>query len=154
MTQIGNRKAYGSRIEDAISRYQRYAVTFSLAIFDIDTFKSINDSYGHQVGDNILKEVCNVVSSILRKNDYFYRLGGDEFVLVLSNTGLEGAGIFAERIRSAIEQQVTVIKDRTITISMGVSEVTKDDGPDSLFRRADDNLYKAKEQGRNQVVAR
>ena len=153
LTQLWNRKAYNTRLGNAVARYQRYHVVFSLLLFDIDHFKFINDSYGHLIGDKVLVNVSHIVSSLLRKNDYFFRLGGDEFVLILSNTNLEGAAVFADRVRTAIQQKVIIVQDRTITVSMGVAEVGEDDDPDTLFKRTDDNLYKAKGSGRNCVVA-
>lgn len=153
LTQLHNRKAYNEKIEELLELYKRHDRTFALMIFDIDHFKSINDSYGHDIGDKVLVELSNIVKSIIRKNDYFFRLGGEEFVVLVSNTNLSKAKILAEKIRTTVEKKVDTVKDGTITVSIGLTEVQKYDTIDTIFKRADEFLYHSKESGRNQVTA-
>ena len=152
LTQLGNRKAYNERLSELIAQYKRYHLIFSLLIFDIDLFKEINDTYGHQVGDKVLTALGKLVSSIVRKNDFVFRIGGEEFVILMSGTDLEHGLLLAEKVRETIEKKLTVIKNRDITVSIGVGEMERDDTADSLFRKADKNLYLAKRSGRNRVV--
>jgi diguanylate cyclase (GGDEF)-like protein/PAS domain S-box-containing protein len=151
LTQLHNRKAYNERIEELLAKYRRYGNTFSILMFDIDHFKSINDTYGHIVGDEVLVKLSKVVLSIVRKSDYIYRVGGEEFIILLSETKLKDASICAQKVRSAIETQVDVIDNREVTISIGVTEVKHNDDEDSIFSRVDKNLYYSKENGRNRV---
>jgi len=124
-------------------------------MFDIDHFKRVNDEYGHQCGDYILQSVCSRVTSIIRNIDIFARYGGEEFCCMLPETALEGAVQVAERFRKAIEEQENKYNDFNIkvTISLGVSELREEiSSPDILMKKADDALYRAKNEGRNRVV--
>ncbi len=152
LTQLGNRKAYNERLSELIAQYKRYHLIFSLLIFDIDLFKDINDTYGHHVGDQVLMALGKLVSSLVRKNDFIFRIGGEEFVILMSGTDMEHAILLAEKVRRAIEKDLNVISNRDVTVSIGVGEMERDDTADSLFRKADKNLYLAKRSGRNRVV--
>ncbi len=154
LTQLHNRKAYNEKIEDMIEEFKRYRSVFSMVILDIDFFKSINDTYGHTIGDHVLEDLSNLLQSTIRSNDYAYRIGGEEFIILLSNTDLTNAVIFAENLRNKIETELSTIKSRQITISLGVTEVKDNDTPKSIFKRVDDYLYEAKESGRNKVVSK
>ncbi len=151
LTKLGNRKAFNERMDELIAQYRRYDLAFTMLMLDIDHFKSINDTYGHQKGDDVLVALSKVVSDLVRKNDYFYRVGGEEFVLLLSGTHLEKAILFAERVRTTIQERITFIENRQITVSIGAAEMREDDTADTLFSRADDGLYRAKRAGRNRV---
>ena len=153
LTQLGNRKAYNERIDELIAQYKRYGLGFSLLIFDIDLFKDINDTFGHLTGDKVLAELGGIVAAMVRRNDYVFRIGGEEFVILMSGTELEKCALFAEKVRKAIQQGITVIGNRKITVSIGVGEMEQNDTADSLLRKADRNLYQAKRKGRNRVVA-
>jgi diguanylate cyclase (GGDEF)-like protein/PAS domain S-box-containing protein len=153
LTKLHNRKAYNERVIELWEQYKRYKITFSLVIFDIDHFKSINDTYGHQVGDEVLKRLGEVLLSVVRKNDYIFRVGGEEFAILLTNTGGGNDSIFADKIRNDIRTMVDLIEDREVTVSMGVTEIRPDDNIDTIYKRADDYLYSAKSGGRNRVVA-
>jgi diguanylate cyclase (GGDEF)-like protein/PAS domain S-box-containing protein len=153
LTQLNNRKSYNKRVAELLSQRQRYHNTFSILMFDIDFFKSINDVYGHQKGDEILVRLSNIVASMTRANDYAFRVGGEEFVILLTNTALANASVFAQKLRGKIESDLSPFEERTITISIGVTEVQEDDTTVSLFKRVDKNLYEAKENGRNKVVS-
>lgn len=126
---------------------------FSILMSDVDHFKHFNDTYGHQVGDLVLKEVANVLKTIVRSSDIVARYGGEEMIILLRGTPLKDALIIAEKIRKGIEN--TAVKDEkntyNVTISLGVSIYKPADTVDSIIKRADDGLYKSKEAGRNRV---
>lgn len=120
-------------------------------IFDIDDFKSINDTFGHIVGDKVLIELTKIVSGHIRADDYFFRVGGEEFIILLHTTTLEEAVEVAEKIREIIEKELTFLGNRKITVSIGVTEVSKDEKEESIYKRADNLLYRAKNSGKNRV---
>ena len=155
LTGLHNRKAYNTRITELLELYHRYGTTFSMMMFDIDHFKSVNDTYGHSMGDEVLKQLGTLVRGHIRVNDYAFRIGGEEFVILLSNTTLSDATTFANKLRELITTKITCTLElgRSITVSVGVIEVTVDDSADSMLTRADQCLYKAKDNGRNCVVA-
>ena len=124
----------------------------SLIIFDLDHFKQINDTFGHNVGDKVLKEVARIVRKNLRNTDIFARWGGEEFIILLPNTDLKGAKSVAEKLRRSIEKlYIPELKGRKITASFGVTQVYNDELLAEAIHRADTALYKAKNEGRNQV---
>ncbi len=125
-------------------------------MFDIDYFKKVNDKYGHQCGDFILKSISSRISSIIRNVDFLSRYGGEEFCCMLPETGIDDSLKAAERFRKAVMEQEnnyegTIIK---VTISLGVTELREGiDSPKMLLQKADDALYKAKKEGRNRAIA-
>ncbi|MEE4250229.1 MAG: GGDEF domain-containing protein [Alcanivoracaceae bacterium] len=127
---------------------------FCLCYLDLDHFKPINDTYGHGVGDQVLRRFARLVHDSLREADYTGRLGGEEFVLVLSQTGLEEAWQVAERLRLSLEKQLfnDLHPDLRVTVSIGVSEYRMGEQIDDALNRADGCLYKAKDSGRNRVI--
>ena len=156
LTGAYNRLFLTTRLQEEFERHRRYSRTLSLIMLDIDYFKKVNDTYGHQCGDFILKSVCETINAILRKVDMLVRFGGEEFCCLLPETDLQSAMIMAERIRKAIEKKEFNYNDAVIriTVSLGVHEFRGDiDSPDTLLRTADEALYKAKEAGRNQVFS-
>lgn len=153
LTKLGNRKAYNEKIHELISQYSRYDIIFSMIMLDIDYFKSINDTYGHNAGDYILMKLGIILSSCIRKNDFAFRIGGEEFVVLLPSTSCDNANIFAEKLRQKVQEELSNIKNKVVTISIGVTEIEKTDSVDSIFIRADKYLYHAKFTGRNKVVS-
>lgn len=151
LTKIYNRKLYNEKINEFLSLYKRYDYKFSFLIFDIDDFKSINDTFGHIVGDKVLIELTKIVSGHIRADDYFFRVGGEEFIILLHTTTLEEAVEVAEKIREIIEKELTFLGNRKITVSIGVTEVSKDEKEESIYKRADNLLYRAKNSGKNRV---
>lgn len=149
MTGALNRRAIVEAAERELARCQRHGHVMSLLMMDLDHFKKINDTYGHLVGDRVLREFAAQVGELLRLPDQFGRYGGEEFVLVLPDTGREAAAIVAERIcRVAAEAGAP-----TCTVSIGLATATLIDSDiDSLLSRADEALYQAKAAGRNQVA--
>jgi len=122
---------------------------YSLLVLDIDHFKKINDTYGHDVGDKVLKEFASLVKHIIRKEDVFCRWGGEEFIVIIPNADEHTSAFVAEKIRKAVEEH-HFINDIPVTVSIGVAQ--KDKNFENTFKKADMKLYRAKESGRNRVV--
>jgi diguanylate cyclase (GGDEF)-like protein len=151
LTNTYNRLHFGHFLDSEIDRVKRYGGTFSLIFFDLDQFKAINDEYGHLVGDEVLKEVASVVQNANRGADIFARYGGEEFIILAPATDRSGACTHAGRLRKDIAEHRFSEIDR-LTCSFGVTEYRKDhDDIVSLFKRADNALYSAKNGGRNRV---
>jgi diguanylate cyclase (GGDEF)-like protein/PAS domain S-box-containing protein len=150
LTQVNNRYKINTDIDNYMARAKRYSEPFSILMLDIDHFKAVNDTYGHYVGDIVLKDLTRIVNQNIRDVDTFGRWGGEEFMLILDNTTKEIGVIIAEKLRHIIS--VTTIADHyNITVSIGVSEYFVDEHKRTLLERVDDALYEAKENGRNQV---
>ncbi|WP_353930312.1 diguanylate cyclase [Okeanomitos corallinicola TIOX110] len=155
LTGIWNRRYLLIVAEQEIKRSQRYNFSFSVLLIDIDKFKKINDTYGHNVGDEVIIFMTQIVINNLRKPDCFGRFGGEEFVVLLPETDTDEALIVAERIRTSIQNQSITVEDKqvSITISIGVSGYHLGDKTiDTMIQRADQALYQAKNQGRNRVI--
>ena len=141
-----------------MSRAQRYGSPLSLIMLDADKFKSINDTFGHEIGDRVLATLADSIKTQLREVDLPGRLGGEEFGIMLPETGLEDAVLVAERIRAYVESQEVPTPDghARFTVSLGVATLDPQD-PDMTIQRllkvADNALYAAKRGGRNRVVA-
>ncbi|MCX7823226.1 MAG: diguanylate cyclase [Syntrophobacterales bacterium] len=154
LTGIANRRAYEARIAEEWERFKRYGHIFSVAVFDLDHFKKVNDVYGHKAGDLVLKEIARLVKSSIRKADLIARYGGEEFVIIFTGTNAHGAKEATEKVRQIIESTKFVFKKQEvpITISAGVSQVEPSDkSPIDVFERADKALYISKKGGRNKV---
>ncbi len=149
LTNIGNRKYYEESLHDHIVLAQRYVHDFSLVIFDIDHFKKVNDTLGHDVGDKVLKEYTEYISHLIRRTDLFSRIGGEEFALILPYTRKDKAYSLIQKLRMLVENHKKITP---ITMSFGVVQYEKGDDEEIIFKRADVALYKAKESGRNKVV--
>ena len=121
-------------------------------MFDIDHFKSINDTYGHDVGDSVLREISALVRSDIRRSDFFARWGGEEFMVLLPASDMDRAVEAAERLREAVEASDFTGVPRQITSSFGVAMRRPAESSDEFVKRVDQALYDAKEAGRNQVV--
>jgi diguanylate cyclase (GGDEF)-like protein len=151
LSGLFNRLSMGEIINREFPRYKRSKLAFSVIMCDIDHFKQVNDTAGHQAGDLVIQEISRVINNSLREQDAAARWGGEEFLVFLPSTALEGAVITAERLRSEIEN-LRINDDISVTLSFGVAMVQGDENFDTLLSRADDNLYKAKNTGRNNVV--
>lgn len=151
LTGLYNRHKLKEVLSSEMERSQRYQNHFSIILLDVDFFKKINDNYGHQVGDEVLIDLANILKINSRKNDCISRWGGEEFLIVACETDLENAGMLAEKLRIKIENYLfpTVGK---VTMSCGVAEYSNGETISKLVSRADDFLYKAKKLGRNKVV--
>ena len=156
LTGAFNRRFLTQRLEEEFERHRRYSRSLSLLMIDIDHFKHVNDTYGHQIGDLILKSVASEIQGIMRKVDLLIRYGGEEFCCILPETNLDSAMIIAERIRRTIEKKVHQHDQLNIqiTVSVGVHEFKGNlDSADTLLKKADEALYLAKDAGRNKVIA-
>lgn len=150
LTAISNRRSIMKRLVQEMMRFMRYKTPLSVMSFDIDFFKKINDTYGHGVGDIVLKNLVIEVQRCLRQSDILGRIGGEEFLVLMCNTDLVGAGKLAERIRAKIEM-TEIAKGIFITISIGVCGLKTGETSTQLLEKVDVELYKAKNNGRNQV---
>jgi diguanylate cyclase (GGDEF)-like protein len=157
LTGLANRRELGRVLEAEFKRSCRYGVPFAVAMGDIDFFKVINDEYGHSVGDAILKSVADVMRDVVRETDCAGRFGGEEFLAILSTNDDDGAGVFAERWREAIEELKVELDSGAIvgvTISIGIASWDpKHLSTQTMIEAADAALYRAKAAGRNQVCS-
>lgn len=155
LTGLFNRKFMVKKIEEEIERGKRYGSKFSIIFLDIDNFKRINDVYGHIVGDFVLKYLANIIKSELRKVDYAFRYGGEEMVILLSETNLENALKFSERLLEVVRNTIFKYKteDLKITVSIGVAEFKPGETIEQLIERADMAMLKAKQAGKDRVVS-
>ena len=154
LTGIYNRRFMDTKLNEEYFRHKRYARPFSIVMFDIDHFKKVNDAYGHQCGDFILKSVSSRISAAIRNIDFLFRYGGEEFCCMLPETNREGAELVAERFREAIMVMENNFNGAVIniTISLGVANLRSDtESPSALIHQADEALYRAKREGRNRV---
>jgi diguanylate cyclase (GGDEF)-like protein len=153
MTGLYNRSYFNSLAESEWDRFRRHRRPLSLLMLDIDQFKSINDRYGHDVGDRVIVEIANACRAQKRKSDVAARLGGEEFAMLLPETQLEAARVVAERLRETISKYVvsTAEGNVSVTVSIGVSEASGTRNVLDLLKRADLALYRAKREGRNRV---
>ena len=153
LTGFYNRHHLMELIETENSRSVRTGSVFSLVMMDIDKFKSINDTFGHQAGDNVLITFSAIIRSILRKTDFCGRYGGEEFLIVLTETDLQEAKVFAERIRACVEESFfpDLGADSRVTVSIGIARHRNKEDVEKTISRADEAMYKAKKGGRNLV---
>ncbi len=155
LTGLVNRRQFNHRLHGEIARARRHSSPISLALFDIDDFKKLNDFYGHPVGDRILRELGALVRENIRESDVPARYGGEEFALILPETRQVEAYELLERLRGLIERTVFCLPDNplTITISVGVAQLDMESHTSfELVEQADAALYEAKKQGKNRVV--
>lgn len=151
LTELPNREAYNERASAEVQRWQRYGRPLTIAIFDIDHFKRINDTYGHQAGDRVIKVIGRSIAKRLREVDFFCRYGGEEFVALMPETDSATALAVLGKVRDAIANAAFNYKDQpmSITLSVGLTEFKTNDSLESAFERADQALYTAKSSGRN-----
>lgn len=152
VTQLNNRRLLNHYLKEEVNRAERHNQPLSILLFDLDLFKKINDTHGHNAGDEVLHEVAQLLRQIVRTSDPFGRWGGDEFLCLATNTTGEKAVELAERLRDAVQQHNFGVAGK-VTASFGVTSYQKGDKPETLIRRADLGLYKAKAGGRNRVEA-
>src|SRR5262249_40883662 len=151
LTDLSNRRAGEQAIAREAARSRRTGRPLSFVLFDVDHFKMVNDTHGHAVGDNVLREVARYLSAFLRPGDTAVRWGGAEFLEIPAAGPREAALLYAVRVRKAIDL-LRVGEVGPITISAGVSELVGGEEADAALHRADGNLYEAKRTGRNRVV--
>lgn len=155
LTETGNRRYAEMRINAAIAELNMHDLSFGLLFLDIDDFKSVNDSYGHQVGDRVLKMVANTLRSNIRSYDFVGRWGGDEFLVVLVNVNSRGLLAIAQKLHALVGASKLNIHndDIQVTASMGATLARKQDTMAKLIQRADRLMYQSKSGGRNRITA-
>ncbi len=154
LTAIANRRHFLERLGQEEIRLRRNSSIFAVILLDIDRFKSINDSYGHECGDQVLKGVAQTLEKCLRAPDLVARWGGEEFICLLPDTGRDGAGAVAEKMRRAVEELTHHCGEQIIKVSvtLGVSLFDGTCPVENVIRQADQALYQGKHNGRNQVI--
>lgn len=154
LTGILNLREFMNKGNNKFELAKKNSYNFSLLMLDIDNFKEVNDNYGHRVGDRILKGFVSIINRVLRSNDIFGRVGGDEFAIIFLNISEEESFKIAERIRQEIQRSNNSIdgKNIKISVSIGMSAMSKNDTFEKLFVQSDDALYKSKTAGRNVVT--
>ncbi|AWL12628.1 putative signaling protein [Saliniradius amylolyticus] len=154
LTRLPNRNAYDTKVRKELAHWQKEGKPLSLALVDVDHFKSINDNYGHTAGDKTLQVLAQQITKCLRHEDFMARWGGEEFVVLLPDTDLEQLQTPLEKIRQRVERIPFKFKNQqvTITVSIGATQFVQGDSIESAFERADQALYQAKRDGRNQNV--
>ena len=155
LTGLPNRRHLEEALERQTAKSRRDGRAYSVAIIDIDYFKEINDSYGHETGDLVLEGLSEIFRNVFRKSDLVARLGGDEFAIMLPDTGIDGAAQLLERLRSEVQHHGhsrAHLQRHQVTVSIGLAEARHDDSPADVLRRADERLYVAKKCGRNRVA--
>lgn len=156
LTQVFNRRCFMDKFVQEVRRSEKFNYKFSFLMFDIDHFKTLNDSYGHLVGDVVLKEISGVIKDNIRQIDFAGRYGGEEFAVVLPETDMKQAKFVAERIRRYVELKHIKAYDEElkVTISIGIATFPDDTSNiEKLIDQADQALYRAKQAGRNKVCA-
>jgi len=153
MTGIYNRRYFFDISREILAISRRKSISICIAMLDIDKFKDINDTYGHDVGDIVIKKSVSIIQKELREDDILIRFGGEEFIIMMIDTTLDSTYNLCESIRKNLENSYLIDKDKKITISIGISEFQPNDkNIDTIVKRADNALYKAKRTGRNRVV--
>ncbi|MEM7209407.1 MAG: diguanylate cyclase [Pseudomonadota bacterium] len=155
LTGIANRHAYNERVRLEVERYHRSGKPFCFALWDIDHFKSINDSYGHSAGDEILKSFAQQLQQSFRRTDFVGRIGGEEFAVLLPETSIEEGESLCNTIRQSLASRQFSYKGQTfnVTASIGLAVLNAEDDSETIYQRADNALYQAKDAGRNQCVS-
>jgi len=153
LTGANNRLILNSTLKHEVGLFHRYETPLTLLMMDVDNFKRINDNYGHECGDRVIKVIADTLSDCIRETDTLVRYGGDEFIILLSNTPSEGAHQISEYIRDTLANLELIYEGNEInfTSSFGCASLTKEDVGNSLFKRADEALLKAKKCGRNRT---
>lgn len=148
LTGVPNRRYLEERLLDEVAKFHETAVPFSVLMIDIDHFKLINDTYGHQTGDQVLAKLAHILKLEAHRGDFTARYGGEEFTMILPGAGAQTAFEFAQRLNKAVSNAKWG-KIGNLTISIGVAEFTADDTEDTIIEHADNALYASKENGRN-----
>lgn len=151
LTGLLNRRAGFQRLDEEINRGERYNTTFSVAMYDLDNFKAINDTHGHGTGDEILQEITVLVSEMLRDSDLHIRMGGEEFLIIMPGVNAQEAALGMERVRETMAEKTFTAHQLKVTLSSGIACYVEGSGT-RLLDRADKAMYQAKQAGRNRVV--
>ena len=151
LTEIYNRRFFMEALEKALSLFNRHGHSVSIVAADLDDFKRINDSYGHNIGDQVLVEFSGMLQELSREEDTPARVGGEEFSVLLPSTAYEDALKYAEKVRKAWNEKKVSPLNESLSASFGVTQLRQGDNVDAALKRADEALYRAKEKGKNRV---
>ncbi|WP_019529370.1 sensor domain-containing diguanylate cyclase [Dasania marina] len=154
LTGLPNRRTFNDKLEYFLLLIKRNKSPLSIVFLDVDNFKNINDSKGHDVGDKVLKKLAKLLNATVRSSDFVARWGGEEFIIMLADTNVDNASLIAEKLRSVIEscESLQSLVDFPVTASFGVTSIKNDDHIDDIFKRVDSALYQAKSEGKNRVI--
>lgn len=154
LTKLQNRRTFDLIFDKTLKQFRRDAIPRGVIFFDIDNFKNINDTYGHLVGDKVLVRVANILNSSIRSSDYSARWGGEEFFVLLNDSNQDNTLIIAQNLREKFENDMILREyvQNGVTSSFGITQFQKNDTIDKIIARVDKALYKAKDNGKNQVV--
>ncbi|HEX5710010.1 MAG TPA: sensor domain-containing diguanylate cyclase [Sulfuricurvum sp.] len=151
LTGINNRENFEEIFSIEITNARQNNLALSLIILDVDNFKLINDTYGHQAGDIILIDLVNLIANNIKNGDIFARWGGEEFVILTPSTDISGAATLAENLRKIVQSHAFSYVEKDITLSFGIAQFSIEDTKSTLFQKADEALYEAKKNGRNRI---
>jgi diguanylate cyclase (GGDEF)-like protein/PAS domain S-box-containing protein len=154
LTGVPNRRYIELKVRQAIQEVGEFGRSIGLIMLDVDHFKKVNDSYGHEAGDEALRAVCNTIASNLRQEDTVGRLGGEEFLILVTDVNATSLSVFAERCRMLIAESGVPVQDGIlrVTVSVGATLINHGDSEQSAIKRADELMYKSKMSGRNQTT--
>ena len=154
LTQLLNRSTMQASLVREVGLARRHNESMCVLAMDLDEFKTVNDTFGHAAGDQVLRDLADLLRECCRESDLIFRVGGDEFVVALSHTNIAGAGLLAERLRRSVEGKVFEFDGQPLPVhvSIGVTGLQQQDSTDGLLRRVDDALLRAKGSGRNRVL--
>lgn len=153
LTGTGNRVAMDQAFQREVDMAKRHDMPFSLLMLDIDHFKQVNDNFGHCVGDQVLRNVADIIKAQLRNVDMVFRYGGEEFLILLSNTNGDAAALVGERLRCAVQElSILALGTHSLSASLGCATLNAAETTDALLHRADTALYVAKRTGRNRLA--
>ena len=150
LTGVGNRRGFNEKLKEVVAIRHRTGQPVSLVLLDIDHFKSINDTFGHETGDHILCEITDIIKKRIRITDGFYRIGGEEFVVTVMGADLSNSSRLADELRLLVEESL-LLDDRSVTISLGVAEINEGETGEDCLKKADSALYESKRAGRNRI---
>jgi len=154
LTELYNSRHFYAQLEDEIQRSERYVHPLSLIFIDIDSFKAVNDTYGHMIGDQALLLIARKMQTSLRSQDTAYRFAGDEFTIILPETTADNAKFVADRIKAEMAKESLLIHDKKITkitLSIGIAEYQRNENKEQFVHRADVTMYEAKKRGGNDI---
>jgi len=155
LTELYNSRHFYAQLEDEIQRSERYVHPLSLIFIDIDSFKAVNDTYGHMIGDQALLLIARKMQTSLRSQDTAYRFAGDEFTIILPETTADNAKFVADRIKAEMAKESLLIHDKKITkitLSIGIAEYQRNENKEQFVHRADVTMYEAKKRGGNDIA--
>jgi diguanylate cyclase len=155
LTKVNNRRSLDNKLNELDAEYKRLNRDFILGFIDIDFFKRVNDDFGHEVGDCVLREFAQILKSSSREIDYIARYGGEEFVILITGSTLDDSVSFIDKLRSIVRSYDFICNENNlkITMSAGVARRSDVESIDDLIKKADEYVYKAKQNGRNRVIS-